>query len=207
MSVFESVRNTVSAETAAIKYAGIKPVRRGTRTWALCPFHSDKNPSMLFNDDSGGFYCFGCGKGGDASSFVSLYYGIPAPDAAKLIAADFGIDLGQERQTEARIKRKRANPQNSGTFTDSIQYCGDALAAAIRFWRHVKDRFSPAMMNGEFTDEFAKACLQLPEMEDLDDRFRYAGPIEQAQIIIEYQKEFKMWHAEFMPGGKAWDWD
>jgi hypothetical protein len=34
----------------------------------LCPFHDDKNPSMLVNDES--VHCFACGEGFDLFSFV-----------------------------------------------------------------------------------------------------------------------------------------
>lgn len=203
MSVFESVREHVSAEAAAIKYAGVRPVRRGKRTWALCPLHSDKNPSMLFQDDSGRFRCFGCGKSGDAADFVSLYYGIPAREAARLIAEDFGIL--ERRETIAETRRKRELQQFDDSLSDIIRYCDDAIAATIRFWRFVKIRFSPKMPDAEFTDLFAKACRLLPEFEDLDERFRSAEPLEQAKIILEYQKEFAEWYAKFMPGGEAWD--
>lgn len=36
----------------------------------MCPFHSDKNPSMSVNLDSGFYYCFGCAQHGNAESFV-----------------------------------------------------------------------------------------------------------------------------------------
>lgn len=36
----------------------------------MCPFHSDKNPSMSANFDNGFFYCFGCAEHGDAERFV-----------------------------------------------------------------------------------------------------------------------------------------
>lgn len=203
MSFFETVRNKVSAETAAIKYAGVKTVRRGRRMWAVCPLHGDLNPSMVFYDDGGRFFCFGCAKSGDASDFVSMYYGIPVLDAAKLIAADFGIC--EERLTGKEIERERELKNFSGALSGSIRYCDDALAAALRFWRFVKIRFSPGMCGGEFADLFAKACRLLPEMEYLDEEFRNADPEDQARMIIEYQKEFDAWHTRFMPGGEAWD--
>lgn len=37
----------------------------------VCPFHEDVNPSMLINLQEGRYYCFGCGKNGDARKFVS----------------------------------------------------------------------------------------------------------------------------------------
>lgn len=38
----------------------------------MCPFHSDKNPSMSVNFDNGLFYCFGCDSKGNAEKFVKL---------------------------------------------------------------------------------------------------------------------------------------
>ena len=36
----------------------------------VCPFHEDVNPSMIINLNEGSYFCFGCGKAGDAFSFV-----------------------------------------------------------------------------------------------------------------------------------------
>lgn len=37
----------------------------------VCPFHNDVNPSMITDLQTGRWYCFGCGKNGDARKFVS----------------------------------------------------------------------------------------------------------------------------------------
>lgn len=36
---------------------------------ALCPFHPDKNPSLVFYPETNSFYCFGCHVGGDVIEF------------------------------------------------------------------------------------------------------------------------------------------
>ena len=38
----------------------------------VCPFHDDVNPSMIVNFEDGSWFCFGCGKTGDAKKFVQL---------------------------------------------------------------------------------------------------------------------------------------
>ena len=38
----------------------------------LCPFHNEKTASFVVSSEKGMFYCFGCGKGGDAQSFKEL---------------------------------------------------------------------------------------------------------------------------------------
>ena len=38
----------------------------------VCPFHDDVNPSMTVNLEDGSWFCFGCGKTGDAKKFVKI---------------------------------------------------------------------------------------------------------------------------------------
>lgn len=35
----------------------------------LCPFHTEKTPSFVVNDDSGRFHCLSCGAGGGVADF------------------------------------------------------------------------------------------------------------------------------------------
>ena len=39
----------------------------------ICPFHADKNPSLMINLQSGDWFCFGCQEGGNALDFVLKY--------------------------------------------------------------------------------------------------------------------------------------
>lgn len=38
----------------------------------ICPFHEDKNPSLIANFETGSWFCFGCNLSGDALKFVTL---------------------------------------------------------------------------------------------------------------------------------------
>ena len=44
----------------------------GKNYFALCPFHSESNPSFSVNPNTGWFYCFGCGKKGNIFQFLRL---------------------------------------------------------------------------------------------------------------------------------------
>lgn len=48
----------------------IRLKKRGANYVANCPFHNESTPSFSVNPARGIFKCFGCGKGGNAVSFV-----------------------------------------------------------------------------------------------------------------------------------------
>jgi DNA primase len=83
----------------------------------LCPFHPDLNPSFSVTADENLFFCFGCGKGGNAISFVMHYHHVNYDDALKILCGHLGID-GSEmpprleatktlRQFSRKPKRKK----------------------------------------------------------------------------------------------------
>ncbi|MBO7695466.1 MAG: toprim domain-containing protein [Methanobrevibacter sp.] len=53
-----------------LTYYGYIPDACSTEYKIVCPFHNDLNPSMIVNLTEGNYYCFGCGKSGDAYTFV-----------------------------------------------------------------------------------------------------------------------------------------
>ncbi|UCE55764.1 MAG: AAA family ATPase [Desulfobacterales bacterium] len=67
----------------------------------ICPFHEDKKPSFNFDNNSGKFYCFGCGKKGDIFHFYAKINGMDTRrDFGKVlkgIADDFGIPWEQQK--------------------------------------------------------------------------------------------------------------
>ena len=70
------------------------PLRKnGANFIACCPFHSEKSPSFVVSEAKGLFKCFGCGKGGDALSFIKEYERIEFSEAIKRLSELTGIAL------------------------------------------------------------------------------------------------------------------
>ena len=67
--------------------------QRGRRFLALCPFHSEKTPSFTVSPDLGIFKCFGCGKAGDAYTFLQEYEGMSFVEALEYLAEKTGVKL------------------------------------------------------------------------------------------------------------------
>ena len=79
-------------------------------TWkGLCPFHQEKTPSFVVNEARKSFHCFGCGKGGDAISFLREVEGLGFIDALSELAERAGVPLPKEEmspQDAARANRR-----------------------------------------------------------------------------------------------------
>ena len=66
---------------------------RGNQWWGCCPFHHEKTPSFSVTPDKNMYYCFGCHVGGDAISFVMEMEKIRFPEALRLLARKFGVEV------------------------------------------------------------------------------------------------------------------
>jgi hypothetical protein len=81
----------------------------GNEFKATCPFpkHEDANPSFNFSNQTGRFYCHGCGKKGDIFHFFGKINGLDTRrDFAKIlkgIADDFGIPWEQKKSQIVKI--------------------------------------------------------------------------------------------------------
>jgi DNA primase len=78
--------------------AYLRLVKSGTHFKAPCPFHNEKTPSFMVNEERQIWHCFGCGKGGDAFSFIMEIEGVEFGEALKLLAERSGVDLRQYRR-------------------------------------------------------------------------------------------------------------
>ena len=82
----------------------IKLERAGNNYKANCPFHPDKTPSFYVSPSRQIFKCFGCGVGGDAIKFVSLYENVSYLEAAKHLAKRHGIKLNLKEESSEKKK-------------------------------------------------------------------------------------------------------
>ncbi|MBR2465790.1 MAG: DNA primase [Clostridia bacterium] len=83
------LRNDI--ESLIGNYVSLK--RAGSNLKGLCPFHSEKTPSFVVYPADNSFYCFGCGIGGDAVTFVKQMEHLDYPDALEFLAKRAGITI------------------------------------------------------------------------------------------------------------------
>ncbi len=79
--------------------------RAGVNYKACCPFHNEKTPSFVVSPAKGVYKCFGCGKGGNAVTFLMEQEGISYVEALKMVAKRYGIEVHEKELTEEEVRR------------------------------------------------------------------------------------------------------
>ncbi len=79
--------------------------RKGTNYQACCPFHNEKTPSFVVSPAKGVYKCFGCGKGGNAVTFVMEHENLTYPEALKIVAKKYGIEVQEKELTPEEQQR------------------------------------------------------------------------------------------------------
>ncbi|MCX6797351.1 MAG: DNA primase [Candidatus Doudnabacteria bacterium] len=80
----------------------IQMKKAGANFKALCPFHSEKTPSLQISPQKQIWHCFGCGEGGDVISFIQKFENLDFKEALKLAAARAGVELPQYQPTDPK---------------------------------------------------------------------------------------------------------
>ena len=82
--------------------------RKGTNYEACCPFHQEKTPSFKVSPARGIYKCFGCGKSGNAVNFVMESESATYPEALRILAKRYGIEVREEAMTDEDIARNNS---------------------------------------------------------------------------------------------------
>lgn len=79
--------------------------KKGVNYVACCPFHNEKTPSFVVSPSKGVYKCFGCGEGGNAVNFVMKHESMTFPEALKVVAKRYGIEIRERELTEEEVRR------------------------------------------------------------------------------------------------------
>lgn len=175
--IIEEIRDRSDIEQIIGSCVTLK--RAGSNVKGLCPFHSEKTPSMVVYPDSRSFYCFGCGAGGDVITFVMKYHNLDYEGAIEYLASRCGIEIPRDRNSsyDRGVSRKRVLEMNlcaaryfrdrlfSPDGTEALRYLTEKRRLSGATIKHFGLGFAPNhpfemlkyMREKGFTDEELKA--------------------------------------------------
>lgn len=182
MNLFETVKAAVTPRMAAERYG--LPIQQGGMV--CCPFHADRTPSMKLNEDY--FYCFGCGASGDVIDLAARLFGLSSYDAAKKLAADFGI-TEQKPSILARLQR-------GASQAETERRCFRVLGDYLQILQGWKTNCAPQSPEDGIDPRYAEACHMLERIGNMLDILTYGTPQERAEVVADLQKEDRLMRME-----------
>ena len=116
--------------------------KSGANYKGLCPFHDEKTPSFMVSPSRGTCHCFGCGKGGNAVSFIMEHEQMTYPEALRWIANKYHIEI-QERELSDAEKREQSERESmfivnewaAQYFADILHNNVDGIAVGLQYFR------------------------------------------------------------------------
>jgi len=96
------IRDRSSILEVVSDYVNLK--KTGKNYKGLCPFHSEKTPSFMVNEEKQIFHCFGCGAGGDVFTFLMKVGNFSFPQAVEELAKRYGVRLPPRELSPAKKK-------------------------------------------------------------------------------------------------------
>lgn len=111
--------------------------RKGRLYSGLCPFHSEKTPSFYVYPDTQSFYCFGCGAGGSAVSFMQKMDNISYTEAVKLLGERAGMPAPTEDDKTGRLRGRilSMNKEAARFFHACLNSTMEEARQARAYWR------------------------------------------------------------------------
>ena len=92
---------------------GVALKKHGKDYLGLCPFHDDKEPSLVVSPDKNLWHCLGaCGEGGDVIQWVMGHQGVGFPHAVQILrdGAELNVTSGAARSQKRHLEPVLSDP-------------------------------------------------------------------------------------------------
>ncbi|MBQ3082471.1 MAG: DNA primase [Alistipes sp.] len=120
--------------------------RKGVNYTACCPFHNEKTPSFIVSPAKGVYKCFGCGKGGNAVTFLMEHESLTYPEALKMVAKRYNIEVQEREQTEEDVRRNNdresmfaVNSWAADYFINYLHRDDEGIAVGLSYFRQKRE--------------------------------------------------------------------
>lgn len=176
----ETIQQIVSRiDIVEIINSFVKLKKRGVNYLGLCPFHNEKSPSFTVSPSKEIYKCFGCGRSGNAISFLMEHEKYSYVEALKWLAAKYNVEI-EEKETSPEYKEQQQvadslfiiNKFAQQFFSDQLHLeeeginIGTAYLKERGFKDDIIQKFELGY-NPEARDSFAKAAVEKQFNKDL----------------------------------------
>ena len=136
----EKIKEAANIVDVVSEFVTLK--KSGASYRGLCPFHNEKTPSFYVSPARGTCHCFGCGKGGNAVTFIMEHEQMTYPEALRWLAGKYNIEI-HERELSDEEKREESERESmfivnewaAQYFEDTLHNNVDGLAIGMQYFR------------------------------------------------------------------------
>ena len=112
------------------RYVQLK--KGGANFMGLCPFHGEKSPSFSVSPSKQFYHCFGCGKNGNAISFLMDHAGMTFVEAVKDLAQQYGLQVPEDDASPQDRARAIEQREKQVTLSDVLEKAGSAYRKQLK---------------------------------------------------------------------------
>ena len=134
------------------RYVQLK--KGGANYMGLCPFHGEKSPSFSVSPSKQFYHCFGCGKNGNAISFMMEHAGMTFIESVQDLAQQFGMQIPEDDATPQDRERAAQQRARQATLTDVLEKAGEAYRKHLKNSPQAVAYFKGRGVSGEIAKEF-----------------------------------------------------
>jgi DNA primase len=165
----EKIKEAANIVDVVSEFVTLK--KSGANYRGLCPFHNEKTPSFYVSPARGTCHCFGCGKGGNAVSFIMEHEQMTYPEALRWLAGKYHIEI-HERELSDEEKREESERESmfivnewaAQYFEDNLYNNVDGQALGMQYFRSRgfrDDTIKKFRLGYDLNDRFALAKTAL----------------------------------------------
>lgn len=134
------------------RYVQLK--KGGANFMGLCPFHGEKSPSFSVSPSKQFYHCFGCGKNGNAISFLMEHGGMTFVEAVKDLAQQYGLQVPEDDVSPQERARAAQAREQQATLTSVLEKAGIAYIKHLRNTPRAIDYLKGRGLSGEIAKAF-----------------------------------------------------
>ena len=156
MSIPQSFVQELLARADVVEIVGrsVQLKKGGANFTGLCPFHSEKSPSFSVSPSKQFYHCFGCGKNGNAISFLMDFAGMGFVEAVKDLAQEYGLQVPEdERSPQERMKATEARERQT-SLTDVLERAAAAYKKQLKISPRAIDYLKHRGLSGDIAKTF-----------------------------------------------------
>ncbi|MBT9506488.1 DNA primase [Rhodoferax sp.] len=156
MSIPQTFIQELLARADVVEIVGryVQLKKGGANFMGLCPFHGEKSPSFSVSPAKQFYHCFGCGKNGNAISFLMDHAGMTFVEAVKDLAQQYGLQVPEDDASPQDRAQAAQQREKQATLTDVLEKAGDAYRKQLKISPRAVEYLKGRGLSGEVARQY-----------------------------------------------------